>query len=182
MKQATSGLQFLHSLNKVHRDIKPGNILVTKDMNNALLVKITDFGLARSVHKSGMQTVCGTPIFIAPEIYNIYYGKREMKYTSKVDIFSLGLVFLAIIQDRPDLLPIGQGLTSDDVIGVKMTANEQYVPVVKNGSDEVFVEQIKGIILETVTFQPERRLSASQLKRKLDSIILPEEVSYWRVR
>ena len=88
-------LQYLHLKGIVHRDIKPANILV--DGNQRL--KLGDFGLAKAIQEVMgfeyyMNTRAGTPFYMAPEVFNQHY-------TNACDIFSLGLVFLAIIELPP---------------------------------------------------------------------------------
>ncbi len=70
-KQILTGLKVLHAHNLLHRDIKPGNILV--DSNGTL--KLTDFGLSR--HETSMtntQHIAGTRHYIAPEAFNGHFS------------------------------------------------------------------------------------------------------------
>merc|ERR1719387_3236230 len=81
----------------MHRDIKPENILLTGDY----FPKVTDFGLARVVSQSEvLQTVVGTPGYIAPEI-----NDPRTPYDFSADVFSLGLVFAGMV-DHESALPI----------------------------------------------------------------------------
>lgn len=57
---------YLHQKDIVHRDIKPENILLVYENNNTV-IKVTDFGLAKSV-ADGLHTYCGTPQYYAPEV------------------------------------------------------------------------------------------------------------------
>jgi serine/threonine protein kinase len=52
LRQILQGLSFIHTEGILHRDLKPHNILLNIDMNNALEVKIADFGLARTYNKN----------------------------------------------------------------------------------------------------------------------------------
>jgi serine/threonine-protein kinase len=82
---AALGLQAAHEVGMIHRDIKPGNILVTRNGRG----KLTDFGLVRVddpndpddafAHRS-----IGTPLYMAPEII------RRQPISQAVDIYSLG--------------------------------------------------------------------------------------------
>ncbi|XP_026470548.1 serine/threonine-protein kinase/endoribonuclease IRE2-like, partial [Ctenocephalides felis] len=95
--QATSGLEHLHSLNIVHRDIKPHNVLLSlPDQNGFTRAMISDFGLCKKLlvgklsfsKASGM---AGTEGWIAPEII------KEERSTAAVDVFSLGCVFYYVL-------------------------------------------------------------------------------------
>ncbi|MCU1536769.1 MAG: hypothetical protein JWP82_1120, partial [Humibacillus sp.] len=88
-----------HQLGIVHRDVKPGNILVTPD-GTAL---ITDFGISRafgdaSLTSTGMLT--GTPAYLAPEV------ARGGSSTPAADVFSLGATLYAAVEGTP---PFGAG-------------------------------------------------------------------------
>lgn len=77
-----------------HRDLKPDNILL-QDGNEETLLKVSDFGLSKFVHTdSVMRTLCGTPLYVAPEV--LMTGGRGT-YTSKVDIWSLGVVLFTML-------------------------------------------------------------------------------------
>ena len=81
----------------VHRDIKPGNILVTKS-GRRLVMKLCDFGFAKEVDKQAgltkkFTTYCGTEGYMAPELFEII-TKGKISYNKKVDIFSAGLLFM----------------------------------------------------------------------------------------
>ncbi|KAL5329716.1 hypothetical protein ACEPPN_003231 [Leptodophora sp. 'Broadleaf-Isolate-01'] len=91
------GLSALHDLHGrkdpiVHRDIKPANILL--QCRDPLYIKLTDFGLSRA--QVDLTTICGTPIYLAPEVW------RGKKYTPVVDIWSLGIVAFECAYDLPD--------------------------------------------------------------------------------
>ncbi len=64
MAQVALALQFCHKKQILHRDIKPSNVYLDK----AGLLKLGDFGMARSLGESLAQTVVGTPYAMAPEL------------------------------------------------------------------------------------------------------------------
>jgi len=88
-KQIILSLQFIHSQNIVHRDIKLDNILI--DLNNN--IKICDFGVSKKISNNDkMFEQCGTPAYIAPEIL-----KNKGYEGFSVDIWSCGVVLYAML-------------------------------------------------------------------------------------
>ena len=103
--QLADALAYLHSRSKpiAHRDLKPDNVLLTASDD----LKLADFGLAREfvsmkvpsiegrtwIHQymTYMNTMAGTPHFMAPEVFRGHY-------TLKADVFSLGVIFYAILE------------------------------------------------------------------------------------
>lgn len=80
-------IEYIHSMNIIHRDMKPQNIFVDRDMN----LKIGDFGVSKLLDGTeNCQTMKGTPLYISPEL------SRNDKYTKKTDIWSLGCVIFEI--------------------------------------------------------------------------------------
>ncbi|KAI3942917.1 hypothetical protein MKW92_042524 [Papaver armeniacum] len=93
MKQLAAGLQILRQNNLIHRDLKPQNLLLTTNDNQAVL-KIADFGFARSLQPRGLaETLCGSPLYMAPEIMQL------QKYDAKVTAYHFYL--LVAIQILP---------------------------------------------------------------------------------
>ena len=185
MKQMTKGVEFLHAQNKVHRDIKPGNILITNSeegMEDPILVKLSDFGESRNLQETMTATAVGTPWFAAPEIFDHYQDdsdsdelegasaqKLQSRQSNKIDIFSLGLTFLGMIQHRKGLLPLGDRLEPNDFIGNVMLKRNQYKAVVIEDHDDVFIKNVKEIILMTLEHDPHKRLSATEILQSLEN-------------
>jgi serine/threonine-protein kinase len=109
IKQAADGLQAAHALGMVHRDIKPGNILVQRRgllEDSPGLIKISDFGLARlhapdmstdAPHHAGTiltraNTVMGTPDFLSPE-----QARDLHRADIRSDLYSLGCTFYYLL-------------------------------------------------------------------------------------
>jgi serine/threonine protein kinase len=86
------GLEHLHSKNITHRDIKGANILLTQ----AGVAKITDFGVSKIQEKdTKMQTVVGSPYWMAPEVISIG------SYDNLADIWSLGVTCIEMAEGGP---------------------------------------------------------------------------------
>ena len=111
--QSMKALTYIHSLNLIHRDIKPDNLFITVDGN----VKLGDFGVSAALKKedenknnnnfnnvselnrnkeisvgniTSSNTVVGTPLYMSPEMLNY------LKYDLKTDVYSMGVTFFIL--------------------------------------------------------------------------------------
>jgi len=94
MQGVLAGLQYSHERGVVHRDIKPGNIILSPDGT----VKIADFGIARIESSSMTQagTVLGTPAYMSPEQF------MGQTVDARTDIYSAGVMFYQLLTgERP---------------------------------------------------------------------------------
>lgn len=94
IKTVVTAIKYLHGIKIVHRDLKPENLLFSTPANDAQ-IKITDFGLAKAKAASDMQTACGTPGYVAPEVL-----KNEM-YGPAVDMWSIGVILYILLCGFP---------------------------------------------------------------------------------
>jgi len=91
MQQLVNGVQYIHSQNIIHRDLKLGNLFLTGTM----AVKIGDFGLATRVGWEKKGTICGTPNYISPEVLN------KDGHGFPADVWALGCVMYALLVGQP---------------------------------------------------------------------------------
>ncbi|KAJ1660658.1 mitogen activated protein kinase [Dispira simplex] len=96
--QICRGLKYIHSANVLHRDMKPGNLLVNADCE----LRICDFGLARGY----ADTVEGNAGFMTEYVATRWYRAPEImlsfqSYTKAIDMWSVGCIFAEMLGGRP---------------------------------------------------------------------------------
>jgi serine/threonine protein kinase len=88
LRQLSHALKYLLNNNVLHRDLKPQNILMSSEHN----IVVTDFGFAKNLNEDTLiTTLCGSPMYMAPEIFN------KQKYNNKSDLWSVGIIMYEIL-------------------------------------------------------------------------------------
>ena len=146
--QVSSALQAAHESNLVHRDIKPGNIMITPNGK----IKVTDFGIVSiqnedsDMTKSG--TILGTANYISPE------QAQGTSVSSKSDLYSLGIVMYEMLSGRTPFI----GETPISIATQHLTEKPRpLIELVEN-----IPSGIDKIILKLLNKKPESRFKSAE--------------------
>jgi len=152
MRQFISGLKYLFSLGIYHRDIKPDNLLLSKNYN----LKISDFGLA-TINKSGQfNRLCGSPLYMAPEIL------ISATYDKNSDIWSIGLVMFELLFGHHPLRNI-KNIT--DLIKFYTNKNKLVIPPNEKPDDVNLSEECIDLLQKILVSDIKYRISWEELFR-----------------
>ncbi|WP_433783622.1 serine/threonine-protein kinase [Actinomycetospora sp. CA-101289] len=150
-RQVADALDAAHQAGIVHRDVKPGNVLLGADGT----VKITDFGISRAtgdltLTRTGM--LAGTPAYLAPEV------ARGEDSTSASDVFSLGATLYAAVEGMP---PFG---ADDNALALlHAVAAGQVIPPTQAGP-------LTALLMRLLRDDPSERPTAAQARQELGRI------------
>jgi len=152
-------VHFAHQHGILHRDIKPGNILLDRQGEPHL----TDFGLARLLEQESTIThssdVLGTPSYMSPE----QAAGRTKELTAATDVYSLGAVFYQMLTGEP---PFAGGTTYETIRLV--LESEPRNPRVRNAKID---RELSTICLKCLEKDPKRRYSSA--------LALAEDLEHW---
>jgi len=140
--QLSEAFKLMSEKNIVHRDLKLANILVSKDF----IIKLADFGFAKFVENNLLlQSYCGTPITMAPEIL------KRKQYNQKCDIWSLGIIIYRMLFGEYPFFPASGGSLEDliDVINNKDIIFPESV---------VVSEEVKKLMRNMLVIDPSKRM------------------------
>ncbi|KYR01465.1 protein kinase 1 [Tieghemostelium lacteum] len=148
LKQLCDAVAYLHSKDIAHRDLKPENILLASP--DSFVIKISDFGLSRALDEGMyMQTMCGTPQYVAPEVLQTKSG-----YSKAVDLWSVGVIMYILLCGFP---PFGDPNDKNFFNKIKMGGFSFPSPYWDPISDEA-----KDLIKNLIKVNPIERFTIEQ--------------------
>ena len=160
--QACHSLEEAHGAGVLHRDIKPGNLLVTTDREGAECLKVLDFGLAKLEASDALpaQTlagvVMGTPLYMSPEQW------AGEKLDALTDIYSLGVVLYEMLAGRPPF-------SADNYVSLKNKVLSQFPEPIAVANPGTYVPaRLEEVVLECLAKSRDSRpASARELRARL---------------
>jgi serine/threonine protein kinase len=176
--QLRDGLSFLHARRIIHRDLKPQNLLLCAPVVGAkassasppahalslatapFVLKIADFGFARELTESLADTVCGSPLFMAPEVL------RGERYNESADLWSVGAILFDMLCGAPPFP------ARDPIELMRMIANTS----VKLPSSAGLSNDAQNLVFRLLQKVSSERLSPEQVSRVSELIRLSANV------
>ena len=158
--QVAMGLEAAHNNNIIHRDIKPQNIMISKDGK----VKVTDFGIAKAATSNTITSnVMGSVHYTSPEQARGGYSD------AKSDIYSLGITLFEMLTGR---VPFN----GDTTVAIAIKHIQEDLPTPADYNDEIPIS-VEKIVLKCCQKSPDRRYqSAAELITDLKrSLITPDK-------
>ncbi len=158
VRQICLGLEHAHAKGIVHRDIKPGNVMVT----NFGRIKITDFGLAKLTQANTSHTaansILGTPLYMSPEQA---FGESV---DQRSDLFSLGTVLYELLTGK-------QPFASENYMGVIQNIINKDVPSVRSQCSDI-PEEVEAIASKALARNRENRFqSAREFRESIEAYL-----------
>ena len=144
IRDIISAVYFLHHMHPpiIHRDIKPENVL----LGDNLVAKLTDFGWSNYMRDDEKRTtVCGTPIYLAPEIM------EEKEHDEAVDLWCIGVLLFELVTATPPFLGNDLDALKENVLKLKI-----------NWPKDINVDA-KNLIMKILKLDPKQRLPLEEM-------------------
>ena len=144
IRDVISAVYFLHHMNPpiIHRDIKPENVL----LDEGLVAKLTDFGWSNYMQEGQKRTtVCGTPIYLAPEIL------EEKPHDEAVDLWCIGVLLFELVTAEPPFLGSDLDTLKANILSLKINW------------PKVINVDAKNLIIKILKLDPKQRLPLEEM-------------------
>ncbi len=161
IRQVADALNYAHSMGVVHRDIKPGNIMVSNNGSDGDIARIVDFGIVKAIagdHKPEFtQTgdIVGTPQYMSPE------QCQGRQVDGKSDVYSLGCVMYEFLSGAP---PFDGNNTFDCM---RKHFEEMPLPIFGQGASEAEIT-LESIVMSCLSKESQFRPSPAELSNLLN--------------
>lgn len=171
LRQILKGLAEAHSLGVLHRDIKPGNVLIFQHLDDSFRAKLIDFGIAKLFTPEGKAdvtrltadgSVIGTPRYLAPEQF---YGEE---LTPAADLYSAGLVAVEMLTGTYAV----QGQGREEVLRNQLSSEPLFVPDTPGSPQLAFT--LRAMVARDPNDRPR---SAGAALRMLDDVSISGSTS-----
>jgi serine/threonine protein kinase len=152
VQQICDGLDVAHQAGIVHRDLKPQNVMVCERAGRADLVKIVDFGIARSLgvsEKTMSGAVVGTPIYMAPE-----QARGEADVGVRADVFSLGVMTFEMLTGTYPFAVEGNVIQQVVARAMQKTPARRLAEALPGGAYDPALE---GVLARALAIDPKER-------------------------
>ncbi|GBG32731.1 Serine/threonine-protein kinase Nek1 [Hondaea fermentalgiana] len=144
--QIAMAVDYIHSLNVMHRDLKTGNVFLTKTN----VIKLGDFGIAKVLDSTLEQanTVVGTPYYMSPEVC------ENKQYDKKSDLWAMGCILY-------ELCTLNHAFDATNLLGlVFKIVQESYPPI-----PDVYSRELRELVSQLLSKDPSRRPSCRRIFR-----------------
>ncbi len=160
VRDVISAVYYLHHMNPpiIHRDIKPENVLLSEK----LVAKLTDFGWSNYMQGDEKRTtVCGTPIYLAPEIM------EEKPHDEAVDLWCIGVLLFELVTSNPPFLGNDLDSLKENVLKLKI-----------NWPKDINTDA-KNLIMKILKLDPKQRLPLEEMiKHPFITKFTPDAAKY----
>lgn len=150
------GLAHLHANAVAHRDLKLDNILILEE-SDLSSVQIADFGMAKKLHPNNPHTVCGSPMYMAPEVLNPTNNDSDAaehsiaEYGVEADVWSCGVILYYLLSGYP---PFSSRKVYDLFVQIRSGAYNFQDPVW-----ELISRDARDLVRRMLVVDPRKRIS-----------------------